>query len=359
MALYAFDGTGDNWDTAPARNADLVTQNDAFNKIGPKTQAGNGRFLTNVVLFAKEYNQSGVGSVNYFAGVGSGSRIRSFLYKIIDLVFGGAFGFGAKDILTDAKEALKRSVKKNDETIDIIAYSRGAAIARIFVDEISTDYSDYGFSKAPQIRFLGLFDTVASLGNPLSDIETLPKLIFQECLPDNVKNAFHAMSRDLNRIGFGLDRAYGKNLVEVWFRGGHGDIGGNSTTRKNLFAKRRPNRGRTNITLNFMIRKAIASEVGLKPQEFLIDLKAPIIVDRFVTLNPLDWGNPGAGPSRQHTNTDVFHFSFFDKDKQIKDNRVKVPYKLKKENLIIEEISDENKNYRLVIQKINKNRLPD
>lgn len=337
MALYAFDGTGDNWDTAPAKNADFQSQTFAFNRIGPESRTNNGRFLTNVVLFAKEYNKSKIGRVDYFPGVGSGSRFSFSLYKIVDLIFGGAFGFGAKDILQDAQQSLINNINGNDKTIDIIAYSRGAAIARIFVDIISNNFREYGFSKPPQIRFLGLYDTVASLGNPLSDEELLPSLIFQECLPDNVEKAFHVMSRDLHRLGFGLDRAYGKNLSEVWFRGGHGDIGGNSTIKQKKFGKRFPNRHRTNITLNSMIRRAISAGIQLQPPDNDIDIYAPIVVDRSVTLNPLDWGKPGAGPSRQHTNTDVFHSSFFDGTQQILDENVKVPYRLRKEICIIED----------------------
>jgi uncharacterized protein (DUF2235 family) len=127
--------------------------------------------------------------------------------------------------------------------IDIIGYSRGAAIARMFADKTARDFSKLGVEQPPLIRFVGLFDTVASFGNPLNDNE----ICFQHNLPWTVKNAYHAMSLDLHRSRFGLDRVFGNHVLEVWFRGGHGDVGGNSS----LADKTTPNRLRTNISLNF------------------------------------------------------------------------------------------------------------
>lgn len=359
MALYAFDGTGDNWDTAPKRGESIETQTKAFEQVKLQEPLANDRFATNVVLFAKEYNQAKVGRVEYFPGVGSGTRVDRSLRRSADFIFGGAFGWGAKAILQEAEEALRNNVANGDSIIDIIAYSRGAAIARIFVDKISADPTKYGFTQPPKIRFLGLFDTVASFGNPLGDRELLPDLLFQESLPDNVENAFHAMSRDLHRIGFGLDRAYGKNLLEVWFRGGHGDIGGNSKIRQRAGSKKtsqqskkyKANRERTNITLKFMLRKAIAVGIKLSEPEHATDSKSPVVFDRAVTLNPLDFGESGADPSRQHTNTDIFHYTFFDeKNQQI--GAEDVPYNLRYETAIIEDEVSEGKNYRLEIKKL-------
>jgi Uncharacterized alpha/beta hydrolase domain (DUF2235) len=182
---------------------------------------------------------------------------------------------------------------------------------------------------------------VASFGNPLNDNE----LFFKKDLPSNVENTFHAMSLDLNSPGFGLDRVYGENVLEVWFRGGHGDIGGNSSLEG------RPNRKRTNITLNFMLQKAKSAGVGLRnnlilppdasddnPLTYPIDIQSSIAVSR----------KPRGDASRQPRKYDIFHYSFFDeKDKEIKPRIVgnDLPIDLNlplRDRLVIEEIHNES-----------------
>ena len=311
MALYAFDGTGDRWDKK--------------SPITPTAKTKKGRYLTNVVFFYKEYVGSGL-HAEYFPGVGSS-------ISILDRVLGGAFGFGALGIANRAFGKLKANFRKGDNVIDIVGYSRGAAIARVFADKTYSDYKKLvdkngkRLTEPPEIRFLGLFDTVASFGiNPFNDNE----IIFQEHLPRTVINAFHAMSLDLNRSGFGLDRAYGENVLEVWFRGGHGDIGGNAALENE------PNRSRTNITLNFMLKKAIAAKVELKEENFdyPMNIKAPIVIK-----NNRSSGND---PSRQYRKHDVFHYSFFDEEGneiKLEDVVITLPERNK---LVIEELSNES-----------------
>ncbi|WP_310426740.1 DUF2235 domain-containing protein, partial [Chamaesiphon sp. VAR_48_metabat_135_sub] len=196
-------------------------------------------------------------------------------------------------------------------------------------------------SEPPKIRFIGLFDTVASFGNPLNDNE----LFFKKDLPSNVENAFHAMSLDLNAPGFGLDRVYGENVLEVWFRGGHGDIGGNSSFGN------RPNRDRTNITLNFMLQKAKAAGVELRDDLMLPNnaLDRPLLTYPIDLLAPIEVsGVPGGDISRQHRKYDIFHYSLFDDRGNERDleNGVKnsvIPLNLpQRDRLVIEELVNES-----------------
>ena len=309
MALYAFDGTGDRW------NQKLP--------ITPTTKTENGGYISNVVFFYKEYVKSGM-HAEYFPGVGSSM-------SIIDRIFGMIFGLGALKIVDNALRKLKDNYNRGDKAIDIIGYSRGAAIARVFADRTFRDYKqlvdDNGqkLTEPPEIRFIGLFDTVASLGNPLNDNE----LFFQERIPRSANNTFHAMSLDLKKKGFGLDRAYGESVLEVWFRGGHGDIGGNSQLDNGD-----PNRKRTNIALIFMLKKAIAAGINLKVDfnDYPVDIKAPIVIDN----NDLN-----DDPSRQHRKYDIFHHSCFDAEgEEISfDDSVKLSARSK---LVIEGISNES-----------------
>lgn len=256
MALYAFDGTGDRWETDTP-----VTETQRTKK---------GRFLTNVVMFLKYYEEGNDSSYYYFPGVGTSGGLVGYM-------FGGAFGTGAHRRVNKAFKKLKTEFsrdEKADEEIVIIGYSRGAAIARLFADKIFRDYRKIKRSDGkpltsrPQIKFLGLFDTVASFGNPFDDNEYM----FKDRIPKNVLRTVHAMSLDERNDGFGLDRAYGRNILEVWFKGGHGDIGGNSETSGGT----QRNSKRANISLLFMLKEALKAKVQVDIPALDIDFDAPI-----------------------------------------------------------------------------------
>lgn len=354
MALYAFDGTGDRWNPGTRWNiSDLKTltpekRQDLLSTITPTAKTENNRYLTNVVFFYKEYVASGL-HAEYFPGVGSGAWFETNTGKTLDFTFGGAFGIGAQGIVNQAFKRLKKNLSRGDEIIDIIGYSRGAAIARMFADRTALDFRKLGVEKPPEIRFIGLFDTVASFGNPVNNNE----IFFQNNLPWSVRNAYHAMSLDLHRTGFGLDRAFGNHVLEVWFRGGHADVGGNSS-----LADGNPNRLRTNITLNFMLKKAIACGVKLttggltgdnisnQANDYPIDINSRVSVGDGNILNK----EPGKDPTRQPRRSDVFHYSLFDENKQELQPIDTVPNKpiyshpklASHDQLVIEEISNES-----------------
>jgi hypothetical protein len=146
---------------------------------------------------------------------------------------------------------------QGDHQIDILGFSRGAALAVHFANLVHThgirnprggkhaalsydrmlgwsfrmpkpDATDV---KAPPIRFLGLWDTVASFGLPVGPLRNRPTTRWVlDSLPANVRHSFHAMALDEVRATFALvrpqptentDRHY-----EVWFRGVHSNIGG-------------------------------------------------------------------------------------------------------------------------------------
>jgi hypothetical protein len=305
MALYAFDGTGDRWDPPGFRwgrldfhTMDPTKKEEVLASIDPEVRNKKSRLLTNVVFFLKEYVQSGL-HAEYFPGVGSGAWFETKTGQTLDFIFGGAFGIGAQGIVGSALKRLKRNVERGDQTIDIVGYSRGAAIACMFAEATCRKFRKVGLSSPPPIRFLGLMDTVASFGNPFNNNE----VNFQPTLPFTVRQAVHAMAYDLNRRAFGLDRVFGNHVLEVWFRGGHGDIGGNAQVGIN-----KPNRSRTNIVLNFLLNKAVASGVELTATTYPIDLDAPLSVYDNNRLN-----RPGQqrDPSRQLRADDILHHSFF------------------------------------------------
>jgi uncharacterized protein (DUF2235 family) len=176
MTLYAFDGT---WNDSSMP----VTLRDT-NKD------------TNVHRFRTLYQ----GKKQYVNGVGT-------RYGIIGKLIGGVVGAGAQKRIDEQFEVLQNNYNSGDTAIDIIGYSRGAAIARMFVHHIALNFSDLEVNGSPLelppiVRFLGLFDTVASFGVPWNDNEQG----FQAEIPEFVENTYHAMALDETRETFGIER---------------------------------------------------------------------------------------------------------------------------------------------------------
>jgi uncharacterized protein (DUF2235 family) len=227
MALYAFDGT--------------------WNKDKPGTESD-----TNIVWFVSAYAEK------KFYQKGVGTKLGK-LGKII----GGITGAGGRSRVRKARERLKANFKRGDTTIDIIGFSRGAALALHFANKIDhkgVELED-GKTVHPKIRFLGLWDTVAAFGAP-----DIPANIGWDLdLPDCVEHCFHALALDERRHAFKPERleeqvaSLGDDPVlhECWFRGVHSDIGGGNK-----------NNGLSSITLDWMF--ANAKRVGIKLDEAVV-----------------------------------------------------------------------------------------
>lgn len=193
MALYAFDGT--------SKEDDVEDDNDS-----------------NVVRFARAYRGRRV----YRSGVGT-------RYGALGKVFGGWMGLGLHQRIDEAKSELRKNLDRGDRVIDIIGFSRGAATALDFANVV---FEEFGHSRpdAPPVRFVGLFDTVASTGILPGPVN----LGLDLGLPPNVGKCCHAMALDESRASFHLCRVKPRKgaklapgtVEEVWFRGCHSDIGG-------------------------------------------------------------------------------------------------------------------------------------
>jgi len=222
---------------------------------------------------------------------------------------GGLTGAGAEKRIEEQFDALLENFNRGKTTIDIVGYSRGAAIARMFVHRIESDFAKLvvdgtALDQPPAVRFLGLFDTVASFGIPWTDNEH----DFRQDIPPFVEHTFHAMALDETRETFGIERCLGNRdtISEVWFRGGHGDIGGNATYVKH--DRESSNRARSDLALNWMLAKARAcglptpNQAGKAPDES--DADAPVTAkDEMIKI-----GGAGTHSRRIHLG-DLVHYS--------------------------------------------------
>lgn len=222
MALYAFDGT---WNS--------------------EKDAGRYDLNTNVVRFKDLYT----GKKFFYKGVGT-------KHGKLGKFFGGAFGVGGHDRIADAKRDMAKQFADGDRAIDIIGFSRGAAIAVHFANVVADDGMNVnGVVEKPLIRFLGVWDIVAAFGIPIN----LPgvnanriNLGYKLGLAKAVQSCYHALALDEARQAFRPTRVRGG--CEVWFRGVHSDVGGGND-----------NHALNDITLRWMLRKAIATGLPIAP----------------------------------------------------------------------------------------------
>ena len=219
MALYAFDGT---WNE--------------------EKDAGRYDLNTNVVRFKDLYD----GKKFFYQGVGT-------KHGTAGKFIGGAFGVGGHDRIEDAKRDLSRQLAAGDRDIDIVGFSRGAALAVHFANVVGDGIRVGDATEVPPVRFLGVFDIVAAFGIPIDIGLSFNRinLGYKLGLAKVVKQCYHAIALDESRKAFRPTRVRGG--CEVWFRGVHSDVGGGNN-----------NHALNDITLRWMLHKAIASGLPMK-----------------------------------------------------------------------------------------------
>ena len=216
MALYAFDGTGNEDQEDATRDSNVC---DFFTAYEDPLKNDDT---------SKERGSLYIKGIGQFANTRTGDTLAS------------VFGFGGHRRVRKAMDRLENNIEAGDRTIDIVGFSRGAALAISFANEIA--------KKMPResIRFIGVWDIVGQFGAPGEHLNAGHDLDF----PPNVAHCFHAMALDESRLFFPLTRlGKGRNtsgkLQEVWFRGVHSDVGGGNG-----------NRGLNWVALNWMYEAA-------------------------------------------------------------------------------------------------------
>jgi hypothetical protein len=266
MALYAFDGT---WNAD--EDEDIVD--------------------TNVVRFREIYAGA---DFEYLSGVGT--RIGA-----VGRVAGGLFGIGGRPRIHEMYDALCANWKNGDTAIDIIGFSRGGALALHFANKVCERgiKADGVTVEAPKIRFLGLWDVVASFGiafDSVVDFQSINLGWNVKQVAAGVERCYHAMALDERRETFGLTRLDPRHehdtIREVWFRGVHSDVGGGNM-----------NVTRSNIALSWMLD--CARECGLPINEARAAEAKYALVD---PLSPISENrDPRRDPRRPVLEGDEFH----------------------------------------------------
>lgn len=259
----------------------IVCCDGTWNHPDQKGRNDGPRKPSNIVKIARSINpidSDGVSQIVFYdKGVGTGNTW--------DKISGGIKGKGLDENIIDAYRFLANNYHDEDE-IYIFGFSRGAYTARsltgfiqhvgmlpkfhtYFTPEAFQLYQnkdeDISFfrtnhqSKDVKIKFIGVFDTVGSMGIPLKifNNHNINKYSFHDTkLGTIIDNAYHALAIDERRKPFNptlWDDSIlpHQKMEQRWFAGVHTNIGGGYEKD-----------GLANITLHWMLHHA--TEVGLE-----------------------------------------------------------------------------------------------
>jgi uncharacterized protein (DUF2235 family) len=232
----------------------------------------SGKYPTNVIKIAqaiRTLDDQGIPQLVYYEeGLGT---------KWYDRWVGGILGWGIDANINNAYRFLCLNYESGDE-IYLFGFSRGAYTVRSLVgfiyrsglltrpnirkiseayrlyrnpkiehdDPVAKDFRQ-NYSQYAEIKALGCWDTVGSLGVP----DLVPLLPFDRLinakyrfhnttLSGIIHNAFHAMAIDERRKSFIVTHMHrsktnlNQYLEEVWFPGTHGCVGGGTSENRRL-----------------------------------------------------------------------------------------------------------------------------
>lgn len=215
MALYAFDGTGNEDEEHDTNALEFFRAYDDPLKNDDPDQALGSLYLKGIGTLARTLVGEGVAEA---LGIGGHERVRQALRR------------------------LRNNLDAGDTVVDIVGFSRGAAIAVSFANRSVLELPE----RNVQVRFIGVWDLVGQFGLPGEHLNAGHDLR----APGHCLDCYHAMALDETRALFPLTRLSRADkpdlrIVEAWFRGVHSDVGGGNG-----------NRGLNWISLHWMFENA-------------------------------------------------------------------------------------------------------
>jgi uncharacterized protein (DUF2235 family) len=256
----------------------------------PDKMEGGKPCKTNVVKLANALSPaSSDGSeqkLYYDNGIGSEGGL-------LKRVFDGATGTGISENILQAYAFIINTYEPGDELF-FFGFSRGAFTVRSLaglvrnsgildiknIDKIPRAFylyrsrhpsfhpkeiettlfrKSFAVEEVTKIKFIGVWDTVGALGNPLflHGIFSGRNEFHDTELSSKIENAFHALSIDEKRKNFEATLWHqqkdtvGQTLEQMWFPGVHSDVGGGY-----------PEAGLSDISLKWMKEKAESCNLG-------------------------------------------------------------------------------------------------
>lgn len=261
----------------------------------PDEQENGKPCQTNVVKLANALSaKSSDGTIQklyYDLGIGSEGNM-------LKKVFDGATGTGISENILQAYRFIMNNYEPGDELF-LFGFSRGAFTVRSLsglirnsgildirnADKIEKAYElyrsrhpayhpkseeatlfrkTYAVEESTKIKFIGVWDTVGALGNPLfvHGILNGRNEFHDTELSSKIENAFHALAVDEKRTSFPATLWHQQKdvknqvLEQVWFVGVHSDVGGGY-----------PESALSDIPLLWMLEKAQGCHLSFEPLE--------------------------------------------------------------------------------------------
>jgi len=243
--IFCFDGT----DNDPN---DAKPEKEWFGLFGSKDNSVSNVFKLHLFFGGDLLNNPTSNEQHsfYYSGVGTyGSWLRQKVNAAL-----APEKLDVRTILNKAGGDLQKHYQAGDR-IYVFGFSRGAALARRFASLVRKYVPTIGDAEQA-VRFLGVFDTVASIGVPNLEDDQKPRtnVVFENMtVSPHVQEALHLLSIDENRIAFQPTLMNKEDRVtEVWFPGAHSDIGGGFALR-----------GLSDITLRFIVDEMRKRDIGL------------------------------------------------------------------------------------------------
>ena len=257
--VFCFDGTSND----PNDSKDFSKDNSISNILKLHLLFG-GSVERSVSFFSSQRSF-------YYTGVGTRGGLLRRTWNALFAPRGGDIG----DILKEAARDLRHHYAKGDQ-VYVFGFSRGAAIARMFVAKIQQYCSD-----VEHVSFLGVFDTVAATKGSL-DLrkDTFPAsgVVFENgTLGSHVRSAVHLVALDERRLFFQPTLFnYNKRVKEIWLPGAHSDVGGGFWFD-----------GLSDLALEFMCKESQEQGLSLRSaSEIQYEQSADIYLDD-VEIRPL------------------------------------------------------------------------
>ena len=248
---------------------------------GTMAEYGADEQNTNVVRLFERLGLDGVDQVSYYdPGVGTHSFRRTRLGRFAQNLVSSAVGYGVGRNVSQAYAYLMDAYAPGDR-IYLFGYSRGAHTVRVLAGLIcrcglltkgSNNLIPYAmdvargdaeiaanfraiFSRKPRPHFIGVWDTVASVGWAWRR-----RFYRSTGLDPGIPFGCQALAVDENRWHFRPSlwdegsSPEGQTIEQVWFPGVHSDVGGQGADRRI-----------SDITLEWMIDRAEARGLMVRP----------------------------------------------------------------------------------------------
>ena len=303
----------------------------------------NGKYCqTNVVKMANALSpksNDGISQLLYYdTGIGSEG-------DLIQRVFDGATGTGISENILQAYRFIINNYEPGDELF-FFGFSRGAFTVRSLsglirnsgilkienLDQVQRAYKIYhsrrpeyqpreieatlfrktfAIEETTKIKFVGVWDTVGALGNPLLLNGYLSRLnqFHDTELSSRIMNAFHALAVDEKRKNFDATLWHQQPdskdqvLEQVWFQGVHSDVGGGYAETES---------GLSDIALQWMLEKAESCNLKFdnmvvkpNPMAIMHESYKGLYTLQYKNFRPIGCVNPRRGNTNESLHSSV------------------------------------------------------